>query len=180
MFLEEQSTNLVRGQGFRSNDKVLSRFVANENYQGALDYFGFEGTYDPNNSLFQLEGAGDAIFHPASNKIYYNKNVFQHDYNYLYAAYREEKFHSIDYHTYKNKAPEEVYDLHAYEEWRAQMHLYKNQGLYPNSGNNWIERIGQYGRDAGLYYSVTGSKYSYPVVFNPKWWHFTYKIPRRW
>jgi hypothetical protein len=173
MFLEEQSTNLVRGQGFRSNDKVLSRFVANENYQGALDYFGFKGTYDPS-----IGNPGE--FHTEDSKIYLNKMAFSENYDYLQAVYTEEVFHSQDYLIYKSQVPEEVYNLHAYEEWRAQNYLYKHQGLYSKSGVNWIERIGQYGRDAGLYYSVIGSKYSYSVTFNPKWWHFTYKIPRRW
>ena len=88
----------------------------------------------------------------------------------------EEKFHSQDYLIYKNEAPSTIENLHDYEEWRAQMYLYKNQGLYPNSGNDWIHRINYYGSSAGVY--------SNPVVnsnlFQPKWWYFIYKIPRKW
>jgi hypothetical protein len=171
MILPERTTNLIRRQRFRNNDQVLANFVANKQYQRALNYFGFKGKYDPTNDLFKLEGAGDAIFHPKSNGIYYRNNAFQHGYDYLYAAYMEEQFHSTDYLIAASKAPSEVFDLHNYEEWRAQMYLYKNQGLYPNSGNNWVQRINYYGIQSGLYS---------PSVFNSKWWHSIYKIPRRW
>ena len=51
-------------------------------------------------------------------------------------------------------------------------------GLYSNSGVNWVQRIQKYGMDAGLYYLVIG--YGSSVTFSPEWWHFIYKIPRRW
>ena len=52
MVFPERTTNLARGQGFRNNNQVLQRYVDNNQHQKALDYFGFEGTYDPDNALF--------------------------------------------------------------------------------------------------------------------------------
>jgi hypothetical protein len=164
MFLEEQATNLVRGQGFRSNDQVLSRFVANENYQGALDYFGFEGIYDPE--------AGNSHFDPNDGTIHINNNAFSKNFDYLHGIYSEELFHSKDYQYALSHTPKDVLP-HQYEEWRAQNHLYKNQGLYFNSGIDWVQRINYWGIQAGIYDMYT-------PLFMPKWWHFIYKIPRRW
>jgi len=188
MIFPEQTTNLVRGKGFRSNNQVLSRFVAKGDYQGALEYFGFEGKYNPDNELFKLPNAGDAIWDSDSKGTYYRDNAFQHGYKYLYAAYMEEKFHSIDYYIYKDEAPDWMKNetnkdlretsLHYFEEWRAQKYLYKNQGLYGNKNlygneNGWIQRINGYGINAGIYDMYT-------PLFTSKWWHFIYTLPRRW
>jgi hypothetical protein len=35
-------------------------------------------------------------------------------------------------------------------EYQAQVYLYKNQGLYPNSGVNWGQRINMYGSAANI------------------------------
>ena len=168
MFLEEKTTNLVRGQGFRSNDQVLSRFVANGQQQKALDYFGFKGTYDPN-----IENPGQ--FYPRDGSIKYNDAAFSKNYDYLRAIYTEELFHSKDYLTYKSKMPADISDEHAYEEFRAQVHLYKNQGLYSGSGVNWGQRINGWGSAAGVNPDII-----FRYNFYRPWWHFIYKIPRRW
>ena len=114
-FLEEQATNLARGQGFRSLDQVLSRFAANGNYQGTLDYFGLKGMYDPN-----IENPGE--FDPSNGSISLNKVAFGTNYDYLRAVYAEELFHSQDHLHAKNNTPKDLFS-HQYEEWRAQMHL---------------------------------------------------------
>jgi RHS repeat-associated protein len=164
MFLEEQATNWVKGQGFRSNDEVLSRFVNNGEQQKALKYFGFKGTYDPN--------AGNSYFDPSDASIHINNNAFSKNYDYLRGIYEEELFHSKDYLYAKNNTPEGL-SSHEYEEWRAQNYLYKNQGLYSQSGINWAQRINNWGVQAEVYDMYTS-------LFTPKWWHFVYKIQRRW
>ena len=60
------------------------------------------------------------------------------------------------------------------EEWNAHMVNYKNQGLYPNYGDdiNLVNLIRSYGNGAGIY--GQGNQ------FAPTWWHFIYKIPRLW
>jgi RHS repeat-associated protein len=164
MFLEEQATNLVRGQGFRNNDQVLSHFVENGQQQKALDYFGFEGKYDPK--------AGNSHFDPNDGSIHINDNAFSKNYDYLRGIYGEELFHSKDYLYAQQNTPKDLVP-HEYEEWRAQNYLYKNQGLYSKSGIDWIWRINHWGVQAGVYDTDTS-------LFSSRWWHFIYKIPRRW
>jgi hypothetical protein len=158
MFLEEQTTNLVRGQGFRSNDQVLSRFVANGQQQKALDYFGFEGTYEPYSPY-----AGEYV--EDKNYIRYNKEAFIRGYDYLKAVYMEENFHMQDIPKLRGTS----YDNESfvpYEEWRAKNYLLKNNGLYSKSKIDWINAIRSYGYQAGIYDLYT------PYV--KPWWRFIY------
>jgi RHS repeat-associated protein len=167
MLYPEHTTNLVRGQGFRSNDAVLSRFIANGQQQGALDYFGFKGTYDPS-----VKNPGQ--FDPNDGSIKYNDVAFSKNYDYLRAIYAEELFHSKDYLYAKNNTPEGL-SYHEYEEFRAQVHLYKNQGLYSGSGADWGRRINMWGSMAGVDPNII-----FRYNFYRPWWHFIYKIPRKW
>ena len=182
MVYPEHTTNWVRGKGFNSNDKVLENFIwgrydkdwsddigtggANW-YNAALKYFGFKGTYDPNI-------VGSAQFDTNDGSIKYRDDVFS-SYDRLRAAYKEELFHSKDYLTYKSKMPTGISDEHAYEEFRAQVHMYKNQGLYPKSGFKWGDRINIWGSAAGVNPDKI-IRYN----FDRPWWHFVYKIPRKW
>jgi hypothetical protein len=177
MFLEEQATNLVRGQGFRSNDQVLSRFVANKNYQGALDYFGFEGTYDPNNPLFE-QSHGDAITNSNTGDIYYRDAAFQKNYDFLYKVADHERIHSLNVRSGKHDNITDWYIAKHEEEWSTYMHNYRNQGLYPKHGaeTDLIANINYHGMNANIYYTLTRPNF----FFQKQWWHFIYKIPRRW
>ena len=178
MFLEEQSTNLVRGQGFRSNQKVYENIMFSAynhpeiNWrQEVLDYFGFKGTYDPD----YLDPAG---FNADTKSITFGPLAFGgtgNSYSRLRAIYEEEVFHSKDYLTYKSKMPVGISNEHAYEEFRAQVYLYKNQGLYSKSGIDWGQRINGWGSDAGINPDII-FKYNF---YRP-WWHFIYQIPRKW
>jgi len=127
-----------------------------------------------------------AGFNDGTKSITYGPSAFGgrgNSYSRLKAIYEEEKFHSVDYLKYKDAAPDWMKNesnpdfkksqLHNYEEWRAQNYLYKNQGLYSNSGIDWIQRINRYGINAGLYDSSES-------LFKSKWWHFIYTIQRRW
>ena len=180
MIYPEHTTNWVRGKGFNSNDKVLDNFIKGRYdkdwsddigtgganwYNAALKYFGFEGTYDPS-----IDGVGQ--FDPNDGSIKYRAAAFNQGYDYLRAVATEELFHAKDYLYALNNTPEDVSSYH-YREWRAQNYLYKNQGLYPNSGINWVQRINSYGIHAGIYDHYT-------PLFTPKKWHFIYKIPRKW
>jgi len=164
MFLDQQATNLVRGQGFRSNNQVLSRFVANGQQQRALDYFGFKGTYEPNAPY-----AGEYV--EKQDYIRYNNEAFIRGYDYLLAVYMEESFHQSDISGLRNTYEGES-SFVPYEEWRAKNYLLKNSGLFSKSGVNWENSISSYGYQAGIY-----------DFYNPyvkPWWRFIYKIPRRW
>jgi len=174
----EEFGNMIRGQGFNSNQKVYENIMFSAyghpeiNWrQQVLDYFGFEGEYDP-------DLADPGQFDADTKIIKYGTSAFGgrgKSYDRLRAIYEEEKFHSVDYLTYKSKMPAGISDEHAYEEFRAQVHLYKNQGLYSNSGIDWGQRINGWGSTAGVNPDII-FKYN----FNRPWWHFIFTIQRRW
>ncbi len=49
----EQFQNTLRGNLWKSDQQVFEQFASSEDFQGAIDYFGGEGVYDPNNQVFQ-------------------------------------------------------------------------------------------------------------------------------
>jgi hypothetical protein len=140
--------------------------------QEILDYFRFEGTYDEH-----IDYPGQ--FDPRNGLIKYNEVAFSKNYDYLRAIYEEELFHSKDYNYAKENTPEGIL-YREYEEWRAQIHLYKNQGLYLKSGLDWAKRINYWGSQAGVYIpEVTVSGVNI-TTFVSKGWHMIYKISRQW
>jgi hypothetical protein len=172
MVYPERTTNFVRRQGFRNNQQVFDRFLDQGLCEEILDYFGFKGTYDPN-----IENPGQ--FASKDGSIKYNDIAFSKNYDHLLAIYTEELFHSRDYLYAQKNTPKDM-SYREYEEWRAQNYLYKNQGLYPKSGLNWVERIKYWGGRAGVYETVITPSGGYSTTFTPQWWHRIYKIPRLW
>ena len=85
----------------------------------------------------------------------------------------------MDYKYAKANTPEGIL-YKEYEEWRAQKHLYKNQGLYLKSGLDWQERINYWGSQAGIYIPEVTVSGVNVTSFTPKWWHEIYKISRLW
>ena len=53
------------------------------------------------------------------------------------------------------------------EEALGCLHLYKNEGLFPNSGFDLFNQVTSFQFQAGL------------PVLKSQWWHFIYSIPRR-
>ena len=162
-----QLSDAVRGQKFRSNSKVLAGFVERGDHQGALNHFGFEGTYDPS----RTEG------HPGgttrSGDIYYSETAFS-SYDRLASIVDHEMFHrsnmlSGKYNNINGSIP---FDLVGLEEHGAYMLNYKNQGFYPKHGFSFLDGIESSGAQGGLY-----DQYN---LFESKWRHFIYKIPRRY
>ena len=171
MVFPERTTNLARGQGFRSNDEVFNRFVTNEQYQEALDYFGFEGKYNPDSKY--------AGYVNKSGEIMFGKLAFEENFDYLSYVASEEAFHRKDILSrYKNINWD---DELSYEtlmaknegEFRAKNYQYKNQGLFKNAyGNKTSNRIIS---DIDYYGVQLGSP-----SFKSRNWHFIYKIKRKW
>jgi hypothetical protein len=179
-FLSSQNTiNLVRGQGFHSNDYVLSRFISNEQYQEALDYFGIEGKYNP------VKGKGGRY---VEGENYYGKTLKNGDIefgNSAFDSYGNLKLTSIkeEFHSLRAKSGIEFEkqfldfdlkgDLKMFPEERLGfIHAYKNQGLVFNSTINIKSQIS--------YYQSQCFKLAETNYYRFKWWHFIYKIPRRW
>ncbi|NLE05703.1 MAG: hypothetical protein GX638_13020 [Crenarchaeota archaeon] len=177
----EQFGNMVNGQGFRSNDNVLKSFVSKGKYQEALDYFGIQGKYDPSNQIFNNEvGGGAAAVDPETGEIFWGDGAFNYGYDRLAFAADHELIHSQNVLSGKYKDVKIDFEVAGREEWSTYMKNYQRQGLYHNHGVNIISRINQYGSQAGIYGTYVTPTGSYSSNFNVQWWHFIYKIPRRW
>jgi hypothetical protein len=177
-----QLKNAFKGQGFRSNSKVLANFVAAGNYQGALDYFGFGGTFDPSKT-----GGNPGATHTETGEIWYSDNAFgiydvqggfKASYDRLYSVVDHEYHHRANVLSgkYVNVERPIPFDLVGLEEHGAYMVNYRRQGLYPRHGMSLRNNIEAYGLQGGLY----GPSEAGFVTFQKKWWHFVYRIPRRY
>ena len=176
MIFPEYTTNFVRRGKFISNDKMLINFVSAGDYQGALDYFGFEGKYNPNPKCKYYES--EDYFGKTNMKtgeISFGKNAFK-DYATLYATYMKEFYH---YQKVRKglpiaELPEEFQGIgmdYFLEEIYGYIYSYKNQGLY--LGNS----LPFYG--VAYYQSqLKGFGISYPIY--PTKFKWIYKIPRKW
>jgi RHS repeat-associated protein len=176
MVYPEHTTNLVRGQGFRSNDAVLKRFVAANNHQGALDYFGFEGRYTPGGKH------GNDAWYGTETGIHYSDGAFT-SYDDLYCSYTKESFEQLRHRTNTWAEPSNPTGIFELDRWLAEyeghLYLYKNQGLYPNTTTdlsltldnciNEMIRINSW-FDVPVYGAVPS--------FKKEWWHFVYRIHR--
>ena len=180
MIYPEHTTNLVRGQGFRSNDAVLKRFVAANNHQGALDYFGFEGKYIPKKESKTSPGSD---YWGATNRetgdISFGNLAFE-DYATLYGTYIKESWSSqrIKSGLPIHEVPEELKGLPCetyLEEIDGYIYAYKNQGLFSSlfSGNRFPFQ--------GIEYYQTQLRWvDVPYMEYPKTFGWFYKIPRKW
>ena len=61
------------------------------------------------------------------------------------------------------------------EEFSTYLYNYKRQGLYPSHNIDLSIRLNAYGSAAGIDPLII-DKFS----MDHPWWHFIYKIPRRW
>ncbi|WP_373728919.1 RHS repeat-associated core domain-containing protein [Bacteroides heparinolyticus] len=180
MVFPEHATNLVRGQGFRSNDAVLRRFVAANDHQGALDYFGFEGKYRAEIKSTTSPGSD---YWGATNRetgnISFGNLAFE-DYATLYGTYIKESWTSqrIKSGLPIHQVPEELkglpYETYL-EEIDGYLYAYKNQGLFSSllSKNSYPFQ--------GIEYYQTQLRYvDVPYLEYPKIFRWLYKIPRKW
>ena len=185
MLFPEHFTNLAKGGGFRSNDGVLQRFVADGKYQDALDYFGFDGIYNPEEPLLHTDRAGEAITRTDGLTVY-GHGAFEKGFKFLQASAYEEAFHKADIMAgnYKNVDWSDKYEAdNAYHtgEWKAQGYLCKLSGFLQTS-IDYFGRMVDHGIQAYIYDYVTTPTRSYynPALPTTKWWHFIYKAPRLW
>jgi len=176
--------NMFKGKGFKSNQSVFKDFSAGKYtaeggiwQQDALDYFGFEGKYDPNiKSDYFQSGKGKywGATDPVSGQISYGSFAFD-DYSVLKATYYKEALHSnkiINGEMIK-QLPDDVkglgMDLYL-EEIDGYISAFKNQGLFPRSNFPF--------KGVDLYKNLLSpfgiSTPSYPQK------NWLYKIPRRW
>jgi len=181
MVLEEHTTNFARGQGFRNNNQVLNHFVAKGQHQEALKYFGFKGDY------VNGEGTSFSWFKKdGSSGINFRDDAFT-SYDALLSTYMKEQYHlsrfaKSGFNGFELADADEFSYARHPEERLGVIHQYENQGLfYRDSYNKGLLRIIR-GLETDI---VNYNDYIYrtPYQFTPyqnKWWHFIYKIPRKW
>ncbi|MGM0653690.1 MAG: hypothetical protein ACQES4_13065, partial [Bacillota bacterium] len=184
----ENFSNWTKGKGFYNNENVFNNFKTGKYripeggtwQQEALDHFGYEGTYDPNAPLFQRYGAHPGITDPQTGDIFYHDYPFEGNFDRLALTADHEMVHSRNVLSGKYNGVQIDFEVAGKEEWSTYLHNYRNQGLYPNHGTPLVSRINHYGIQGGIYETVVSPSGSYSTQFNRKWWHFLYRIPRRW
>jgi hypothetical protein len=184
----ENFSNWTKGKGFYNNENVFENFKAGKYaiskggtwQQEAIDYFGFEGTYDPNAALFQKHGAHPGITDPKSGDIFYHDYPFEGNFDRLALTADHEMVHSRNVLSGKYKGVKIDFEVAGKEEWSTYLHNYRNQGLYKNHGTPLISRMNHYGIQGGIYEMVVSPTGSYTTQFSKQWWHFLYRTPRRW
>jgi len=171
-----QLKNALKGQGFRSNQKVFADFVEAGDFQEALDHFGFEGTYQPDVKSKNYQATEYWGRTTPKGEITYGNLAFE-DYQTLKATYIKENYHASNIKVGKNIAeiPKEFqglgFDTYL-EEIHGYIHAYKNQGLF--LGHNFpFKGVEFYQWQLGVY------GISHPTYPQSKILNFIYRIPRR-
>lgn len=181
--------NMFKGKGFKSNQSVFKDFSAGKYtaeggvwQQDALDYWGFEGEYveNFNGPGYVMDGQG-ALGSTDINtaQIRYGDSSFQ-SFDDLYATYDKEMFHRKRFLSGNRPEKQDITGLpsdyknmrYFPEERLGFIHQYQNKGLYPRTSIGSMSQISYYQMSI---FSMSESQY-----YNRKWWHFIYKIPRRW
>jgi len=94
----ENFSNWTKGKGFYTNENIFNNFKAGKYsipkgstwQQESLDYFGFEGTYNPNHPL--LKGNGYlGVTDPKTGNIFYNNKAFDEYYKLKFIVDHESK-----------------------------------------------------------------------------------------
>lgn len=175
----ENFSNLTNGKGFYNNQTVFDNFK-NGKYsipngsswqQETLNYFGFEGTYDPNKPHF-LKNGGYGYASPKTGEIFYNKATFDNGYDYLAFTADHEWKHSQNVLSGKYNGINITDEIFFQEEINTYLYNYKNQGLYLGFPSI-IDQINQNMWNLDIIRN-TNSK------FIKKRSDFIFKIPRKW
>lgn len=164
----ERLTNFVRGQGFKTNDQVLSKFVINGQQQEALEYFHMEGTFEEFDPL-GFDENGDIVYKyagmtDAEGNIHYSQRAFN-SYDELNYTFHKESFHSSRILTGNaNLSEPAVEDATGFKKM-SQMH-----GAWPSKSSSTYQSNYEY-------YNLQ-SGYQLPAWRN-SWYDFIFRIPRR-
>ena len=175
----ENMSNLFKGEGFYTNENVFNNMMGRGmGKKEMLDYFGFEGTYNPTaKSPSYVEGKGYYGYTGVDGEINYGDFAFN-SYDNFKITNIKESYHSAKALSGQPFATQDVIpgmnkSIQIYPEERLGfISAYKNQGLALHSTFNLNSQIG--------YYQIQCFNLDQANWYLPKWWHFMYKIPRRW
>lgn len=180
----DEMSNFLRGKGFKSNNSVLDDFRLGKYssdylnwHQDALDYFGFEGEFVIRNPLFENNN-DPAITTFPDGKIFYNYNAFT-SYDRLHFVADHEARHKRDIldGITDFDASKSLYELNTY------IYNYKRQGYYPKHSLDLSNRINYYATlssENGIISVDEMTKYIDIYKYKKPFWHFLYKLNRRW
>jgi RHS repeat-associated protein len=175
----EYTKNWVRGAGFNSNSQVFDNMMAGSmSCQEIIDYFGFEGNYNPNQKPPAYVENGEGYYgttDPLNGDILYGDLAFD-SFDRLHQIYLKENFTSkrvLNGEQLNQEIPKGIpsYFKVAPEEAEGFIYAYRNNGLYPSIPvSNFVSNIHGYQQQI---FNFVGD------YFEPSWWHFIYRIPRR-
>ncbi|HSV88237.1 MAG TPA: hypothetical protein VLH61_06310 [Bacteroidales bacterium] len=144
--------------------------------QGIIDYFGFEGKYNPDkkSKRYQAEDYWGAT-NTTTGEISYGNLAFE-NYATLYGTYIKESYHArkIQSGLSIEKLPSDLRGLGMdtyLEEIHGYVHAYKRQGLF--SGHNMPF-------NGVRFYQSQLSMFGVPYPTYPSRFSWIYKVPRRW
>ncbi|MEA1897897.1 MAG: RHS repeat-associated core domain-containing protein, partial [Bacteroidota bacterium] len=184
MIYPEHTTNLFRRQGFRSNDGVLRQFAANNDHNGAIEYFGFEGKYRPEKAAGGDYVEGNDYFgsvNPSTGEISYGKLAFS-SYDHLYSTFVKEASTSLKIKSGEQILTQEGYDFRNVggknltnypEETAGFIAMYKKNGFYPSIRQKSILS------NINYYQNQIYAPSMHPNFIHHRW-HIIYRIPRLW
>jgi RHS repeat-associated protein len=134
--------NMFKGQGFRSNSKVLQSFVDNGEYQAALDYFKMDAQFSPDG----LTGDGsmyEGSFTPRTKEITLTKYAFsigdKVSFDKLNSVYQKELWHKARwlsgnwYTDIGDNWPASYKYPYAAEDALGHAFMQKNAGAFPGA-----------------------------------------------
>ena len=172
----ENVNNLINGEGFRTNSNVFDRMIGEGfNKQKIIDYFDFNGVYNPNIKSNRIEGGSYWGVTRSDGSINYGDLAFE-NYATLKGTYIKESYHAQGIRSGKGWAqlPKEYQGLGIgsyLEEINGYNYAYKNQGLF--RGHNLpLQGVEMYTQTLKLF--------DIPYKSYPKHLKWVYKIPRRW
>ncbi len=173
----ENVSNLFKGEGFYTNENVFNHMIANGvSKQDILKYFKFEGKY------YNGKYDNDAWFDP-KNGIGYSDGAFI-SYHNLKQSNTKVMFEKIAYLNKSRVVPQNptgVFDIDRWQqEFEGHKYLYKNKGFYPKATPDPIMPLNETIKQMQFYNTIYGNPIFNVPSFNKEWWHFIYKIPRRW
>jgi len=177
MIFPEQTTNLIRGGRFLNNEKMFRYQMSKTDMtcQDIIDYYGFEGTYDPTltSKNYQAPDYWGAT-NIQTGQITYGNLAFD-NYATLKGVYTKESFTSRNVLNGKiHELPSNMKGLGMdtyLEEADGYIHAYENQGLYLGNKLPW--------QGIETYQSVLKANDIVAPTYTNRF-NWIYKIPRKW
>ncbi len=175
MIFPEETTNFLRSGKFYNNDQMLNYFTDKGEYQKALEYFGFEGEYSE-------KYGNDGWYDTKTNEIYYSEGAFT-SFDDLLQTNLKETYEKKRFNKGKWTQPDKPTGMFSYdkepEEYSGHKYLYRQKGLFSSSKIDEIKTIQSVEGNLTRYNGYFPGFYSF-TAFHTRWWHFIYKIPRKW